>query len=218
VTGQLLHRYDFPREHEHDGYGPDLIQETLEQYPACEIFACGPLTSVGRFLTHHRDVRVKRATMQGGFCGYNVHSRDVVTLEKFVGKTTVPTFNLNGDPGGARAFLDANISDRRFVGKHLCHTIVYDRDRHCAIPPARNRAHALFIEGMGKYLAKHKGGKKFHDPLAAVAHVHPEIFSWATGTLFREHGEWGTELADEGDRIAIDVDRKTFWQHIVNFT
>ena len=218
VHRQLLHRYDFPREHKHDGYGPDLIEQTLEQYPASEVFACGPLNSVGRFFKEHPEVHLGRATMQGGFCGYDVHGQDVVTLEKFAGKKTVGTFNLNGDVGGACAFLDANINDRRFVGKHLCHTIVYDRDRHQQMSTARNRAHALFIEGMGKYLAKHKGGKKFHDPLAAVAHMHPEIFTWVTGRLFRERGEWGTELAEEGDQIAIDVDRDAFWKHIVSFS
>ena len=83
---------------------------------------------------------------------------------------------------------------------------------------ARNRAHALLREGMNLYLARHSDGKKFHDPLAAVAHVHPEVFTWVTGRLFKEHGEWGTRLAEEGDQIAIDVDRDAFWEHIVSFS
>ena len=218
VHVEILERYDSPRELEHDGHGPELIEQTLEQYPACQIFACGPLNSVGRFFKEHPDVPLGRATMQGGFCGYDVHGHDVVTLEKFIGKTTVATFNLNGDLKAVRAFLDARIEDRRFVGKNLCHTIVYDVDRHQQMSTPRNRAHALFLEGMNLYLEKHPDGKKFHDPLAAVAHLHPEIFTWVTGRLFRQRGGWGTEPAEEGDRIAIDVDRKVFWEHIGNST
>lgn len=218
VHVEILRKYGHPGECDHDGYGPELIEQTLEQHPACQIFACGPLNSVGRFFKKHADVSLGRATMQGGFCGYDVHGQDVVRLEKFIGKTTVPTFNLNGDVKAARAFLDARIEDRRFVGKHLCHTIVYDEHRHQQMSTARNRAHALFVEGMSLYLARHPDGKKFHDPLAAVAHLHPEIFTWITGKLFRRRGEWGTEAAEEGDRIAIDVDREAFWRHIANFT
>jgi inosine-uridine nucleoside N-ribohydrolase len=220
VHTRILEQYKFPPRLENDGYGPELIEQTLEHYPNCEIFACGPLNSVGRYLKDHPDAHFERATMQGGFCGYGVHGREVVTLKKFLGKTTVATFNLNTDKGGARAFLEANIDDRRFVGKHLCHTIVYNCHRHEQVPVhPRNRAHALFIEAMSMYLEKHQEGKKFHDPLAAVAHVFPEIFTWVTGRLYKDRGEWGTELWPQKgpDQIAIDVDRDAFWERITTF-
>ena len=214
----LLHRYDFPRELPHDGYGPDLIEQTMQQYPACEVFACGPLNSVGSFVAEHPDAQLACATMQGGFCSYDVHGLNVAKLEKFAGKRTVGTFNLNGDVRGARAFLGANIQVRRFVGKHLCHTIVYDRQRYHQIQDTRNGAQALFAEAMSKYLARNKKGKVLHDVVAAVAHMHPEIFTWITGRLYRDRGEWGTELAEEGDLIAVDVDRDAFWVHIASFS
>jgi pyrimidine-specific ribonucleoside hydrolase len=75
-----------------------------------------------------------------------------------------------------------------------------------------NMAMELFREGMGMYLSKHSE-KKFHDPTAAVCHKHPEIGTWIDGTLYREHGKWGTLLGGK-DKMLVDIDREKLWQYI----
>jgi hypothetical protein len=156
--------------------------------------------------------------MQGGFLSYDLSDPAGTApwpkIEKFRGLRTCPTFNLNGDVNGAQAFLAANI-ERRFVGKNVCHTIVYDKDRHrniCAVPSS-NRATELFREGMDLYLQIHDS-KKFHDPSAAVCHLHPEIASWFKGSLYREKGNWGTYFKEDGDDICVTLDYEVMWKYI----
>ncbi len=81
------------------------------------------------------DARVpRRVTMQGGFLGYHLHA-PMVCLPEFENREWVPTFNLNGDRKGAAVLTAAPIADRRFVGKNVCHTIVYDAVVHATMPP-----------------------------------------------------------------------------------
>jgi inosine-uridine nucleoside N-ribohydrolase len=98
------------------------------------------------------------------------------------------------------------------VGKNVCHTVPYNRDIHNIITsvPAKNRAAQLFREGMDMYLAKHDH-KLFHDPTAAACHLHPEIGTWVSGTLYRENGGWGTRIGGH-DQMLVDVSRDRLWQ------
>ena len=80
-------------------------------------------------------------------------------------------------------------------------------------PP--NRAGELFLEGMKLYLDKHDS-KKFHDPVAAVCHIHPEIGTWFKGTPYRDKGKWGIVSGGNSD-ILVDIDREKFWKHIYEF-
>lgn len=209
----ILNRYQWPHRVKPDGRGGEIIADTMSKYPDCEFFVCGPLESVGDYIRQHPDHPQLKATMQGGFVGYHLH-RPAVTLEKFEGKDTVPTFNLNGDVESGKLFAADPKITRRFVGKNVCHTIVYNKDIQLEHEKheAKGRAGMLFREAMRMYLDEH-WDKKFHDPAAAVCHLHPEIGTWIKGDLFRQKGGWGTRLGGNDDML-VDIDREKLWQHI----
>jgi len=141
----------------------------------------------------------------------------VPQLDKFKGRKTCATFNLNGDVNGATAFLSANIQERYFIGKNVCHTIIYDTEIHKRIlqTSPKDRASELLREGMGMYLNAHPSGKKFHDPSAAVCHLHPDIATWVNAKLYREKGEWGAKIDGQTkDQIAVNIDYDRLWDYI----
>lgn len=216
VHVDVLQKYQWPRRLDPDGYGPEILRDTLAKYPGAEWFIIGPLQSIGGYLANAPPTLPKRATMQGGFVGYHLHAPPV-RLDKFEGLETIATFNLNGDVKGAQRFL-AEDFPRSFVGKNVCHTMVYDRsvlDRHLDHPP-QSRAMELFLEAMKLYL-EHSPEKMFHDPTAAVCHLHPEIGTWIPGELFREKGGWGTRPGGK-DQMLVDLDREAVWRHIFTGT
>lgn len=198
----------------HDGLGEVVIKYVLKEYPDCELFIIGPVTSVGKYLKDNPSA-FERSTMQGGFLGYHQHNVPCEKLAKFEGLESVPTFNLNGDRNGAETYSEADISERRWVGKHVCHTIVYNSEIHARLKP-KDRPSELFKEGMDIYLASHPE-KKFHDPTAAVCHVYPEIGTWVRGKTVKKGSGWGTDL-NGSDYIIADVDRTKLWDHICNFS
>jgi pyrimidine-specific ribonucleoside hydrolase len=108
--------------------------------------------------------------------------------------------------------LAAPIPERRFVGKNVCHTLLYDRDLHATMPAAdpHSPAQVLFMAGMEAYLKMHDV-KKWHDPTAAACHLHPEIGTWARGRVMKIEGGWGTVADDTGDLVLADVDRDRLW-------
>jgi len=78
------------------------------------------------------------------------------------------------------------------------------------------------------YMQKRKhrdGGKKFHDILAAVAHLHDDALLWTRGFLHRERGQWGTDVGPFLDRekydancmISIDYNWSLdkIWKHVI---
>jgi inosine-uridine nucleoside N-ribohydrolase len=207
---ELLDRLGLPREADHDGRGDDVIAETLRRHPGCDFFVIGPCTSTGRYLRRPDAVVPARLTMQGGFLGYHLHAPSV-RLPQFAGREWVPTFNLNGDRKGADVLMAAPIADRRFVGKNVCHTIVYDQAIHDGMrAEPHNAAAELFMLGMNAYLKTHHE-KKWHDPTAAVCHLHPEIGTWFRGRVRRVEAGWGTVADPEGDHVLADVDREALW-------
>jgi inosine-uridine nucleoside N-ribohydrolase len=156
-----------------------------------------PLKNLGAAIklgeTTGRPLRVGRWVAQGGFAGEGVVPSEQ-QLDKFKGKVTSPTYNLNGDVKAALAALVfPGIGVRRFVFKNVCHGVVYDRalhDRFTAVKD-RSRSLALVWKGMEAYLAEHPAGKAFHDPLAACCAIDESIGTWAEVELYRERGEWG---------------------------
>jgi pyrimidine-specific ribonucleoside hydrolase len=208
---ELLDRFAFPREASHDGPGHEVIAATLAKHSACEFLVIGPCTSTARYLSRPDAVVPRRLTMQGGFLGYNLYTPKV-RLPQFEGKTWMPTFNLNGDRKGAEVLLKAPIPDRRFVGKNVCHTLLYDRAMHVMMPAADpdRLATVLFMEGMQSYL-KHHEEKKWHDPAAAACHLHPEIGTWLRGRVTKVDAGWGTVADESGDLILADIDRDALW-------
>ena len=77
----------------------------------------------------------------------------------------------------------------------------------------KSSAYAIFEKAMTMYLEKH-GEKKFHDPCAAVCHLHPEIANWVKGKLRYEKGKWTTDISDPEDEIIANIDYDLFWKHI----
>jgi inosine-uridine nucleoside N-ribohydrolase len=209
---EVLDRFGFPREADHDGPGHEVLAAVMASHPGCEFLVIGPCTSTARYLARPDAIVPRRLTMQGGFLGYHLHAPKV-RLPEFEGKTWMPTFNLNGDRKGAEILLKAPIPERRFVGKNVCHTLLYDRAFHATMPPAdaASSAAVLFMAGMAAYLAKHDE-KKWHDPTAAACHLHPEIGTWVRGRVERIEGGWGTIADEGGDRILADIDREALWE------
>jgi inosine-uridine nucleoside N-ribohydrolase len=208
---ELLDRLGFPREAGHDGPGHEVIATVMKEHPGCELLVIGPCTSTAHYLPRPDAVVPRRLTMQGGFLGYHLHAPRV-RLPEFEGKTWMPTFNLNGDRKGAEILLKTPIPERRFVGKNVCHTLLYDRAFHATMPAAdpANPAAVLFMQAMGMYLEKHEA-KKWHDPTAAACHLHPEIGTWVRGRVSRIEGGWGTVADEAGDLILADIDREALW-------
>ena len=162
--------------------------------------------------------RLGRLVIQGGFAGEGVVP-PALQLEKFRGRVTCPTFNLNGDPKSALlALAHPAIAQRRLVAKNVCHGVVYDAALHARVGEARERSRSLALiwAGMDHYLRHRPGGKIFHDPLAACCAIDPSIATWAEVEVFRERGEWGSRLSPgTGTSIIIDLDRERFVQTLV---
>ena len=204
---ELLNKYQYTGTEKHDGLGSQLLFDILKTEENIEYFGCGPLDSIGavfgdkfyleRDLVHAAPYP-KKVTVQGGYVSYEYLEKHGITpqvkLDKFVGKEFVPTFNLCGNVDAAKHVLEMPI-EKRFISKNVCHTIVYENTMHavmCSVRP-KSRAGELLREVMGMYLKNHPNGKKFHDPAAAVCHLHPEIGTWVKGRLvYGCGGKWGT--------------------------
>jgi pyrimidine-specific ribonucleoside hydrolase len=177
----------------------------------------GPPKNLGNTLelAHSRGtpLSIGRWVAQGGFAGEGVVPPDR-QLAKFRGLTICPSFNLNGAPQAVLAALAApEIGRRRFVSKNVCHGVIYDRAMHERFSAAatRRRSIELVHKAMGRYLARHSGGKAFHDPLAAACAIDESIADWAEIKLYRERGAWGSRLSPStGTRIIISYDHERF--------
>jgi hypothetical protein len=73
------------------------------------------------------------------------------------------------------------------------------------------------MEAMGLYLERHES-KKFHDPTAAVCHLHPEIGEWVRGVVKKIESGWGVTPDESGDWMLGDIDRELLWDHITNWS
>ena len=218
VHEKFLRRYGHPLREAPDSVGSAVIHITKQAYPDAELFVCGPPQNVGRYLEEFPDTPFRAVTIQGGFVPYSVHTYDVPRLDKFEGRETVATFNLNGDPKAGEKLIQSG-SPLRMVGKNVCHTIVYDKERHRYVQEVAptSRAGELFREVMSMYLENHTD-KKFHDPTAAVCMRHPEIGTWVMGHPYRTLGRWGTRPDPVGHPCLVDVDRTALWEHIRSMT
>jgi pyrimidine-specific ribonucleoside hydrolase len=200
-----------------DGNGPDVLWQA--HYGTVHGFKiiCG--ASLGNLYAYsQRYVLIPEAVIQGGFAGDNVMPPELV-LPKFKGKTTCPTFNLNGDVPAALGVLASDkILRRTFVSKNVCHGVVYDSAMHEYMQPYKNNnpGLSLMIDGMDHYLKRHPSGKAFHDPLAAAVAIDPSVCQFADVELYRHKGEWGSKESDKPNaRISISVDMDKFRKVIV---
>jgi pyrimidine-specific ribonucleoside hydrolase len=212
----LLDKYGYSKEAKPDGLGVDILRQ-VHTADDDQLFIIGPAASLGAYLKKYPSASFGRSTMQGGFLPYSAHDHECVKYDKFVGKAWVPTFNMNGDRPGALAFINgARIPNRQFVGKNVCHTVLYGIQQLENMATPKDRAGELFIEGMVNYL-EHHDVKKFHDPTAACCHLHPEIGTWVRGKPCKMESGWSTEVRDDGDNVLAAIDYDKLWENICNW-
>lgn len=176
-----------------------------------------PLKNIGKAMEF--GFRVGRWVAQGGFAGEGVVPPEK-QLEKFRGMRTCPTYNFNGDPKSAlRALEYEGIGHRRLVSKNVCHGVFCNAELNRRIGGKQAPHLQLIHRGTEAYLAKHSGGKKFHDPLAACCALTPEIGEWAEVKLFREKGQWGSILSPGSNTwIIVDYDHERFVETLTEVT
>jgi len=213
----LLQRYGKPLHAEADVSGIDVVYSIMEDDTRedVEAFVIGPVTSVGTYLGSEwaKDWPFSRTTMQGGFVPYSVY-RPQITLDKFEDKAWMPTFNLNADRPNGQRFLSAAMP-RQMVGKNVCHTVQFDRKRFARFGKPINAASELFCEAARLYFEGHDS-KAFHDPTAAVCHLHPEVGLWMDGKTVKRESGWTTVPGE--DKVLVDLDHEVMWSHLENWT
>ncbi len=174
----------------------DVLARVLDEHTTYVTGAA--LKNLGATIARLGDaLRIGRHVCQGGFAGEGVVPPER-QLAKFRGRTTCPSFNLNGDVEAVFAALGhRGIAERRFVSKNVCHGVIYDHALHERVGAVveRSRSLQLIHQGMTVYLRDHRGGKAFHDPLAACCAIDGAIGEWAEVEIYRERGEWGARLA-----------------------
>lgn len=192
-----------------DDVAHNVLAEAIQQWPRLTLVTGGPLGNVGALLTHHPELRLPTVVIQGGFAGDPVVPPEW-RLEKFLGRETCPTYNLNGDPAAATMVLVEPIVGKRYlVSKNVCHGVVYDAAMHARLDPHRDAHPGLTLvhEGMQVYLRNRPEGKKFHDPLAAMVALDREVCVYREVEMYRVKGEWGARLSP-GTNTFISV-----WAH-----
>ncbi len=194
-----------------DGLGSCVLQDIFHSYPTTIIITGASLGNISSLL--NTGVIVRSMFIQGGFAGDSVVPPEY-RLEKFKGKETCPTFNLNGDVPAAKDVLsNQRVLERHLISKNVCHGVVYDSKMHERMMDVWeiNPGFEMMREGMAKYLLKHPNGKAFHDPLAACTAIDPGICEFREVEIYREKGEWGSKLASGTNNfISIHYDRDRF--------
>jgi pyrimidine-specific ribonucleoside hydrolase len=233
----ISHSVGRPHYDSGDGYGKDIIAEAMSKYPDSQWLVIGPPSNIGRYL-EEGGTPPEKCMMQGGFLGYHFHEYAKYKLDKFEGKTWVPTFNMNGDRKGTISLLESNI-ERRFCGKNVCHSVVFSRDQYKDFNKNKNEASHMFCTAaeslIGRFNKENLFGKpshggyswgqkeevkyekKFHDPVAAVCMLHPEIGQWVKGKVQKIEGGWGTLPDENGDNVLAELDRDKFWDYLRKF-
>lgn len=187
-----------------------LIYDTVAQYPNLTVITGGPLKNM-RACIENYGLNLSEIVVQGGFAGDNVVAGED-RLEKFKGKITCPTFNLNGDIEGAKLVIaHAGFVKKFFVSKNVCHGVVYDDAFHERLREDKHRklSNKIIWECMDKYPTK---GKKLHDPLAAACLIDRSVCQFTEVEVFRQKGEWGSNLKDGTNTyISTKVDQEKFY-------
>jgi len=217
----LMNKYSYPIDQGvPDGDSVKIIKEVLTD--DTEILIIGPATNIGNYLSNWLkawETIPNKVTFQGGFCPYSVY-QPTVTLDKFEGQEHIPSFNPNGDRD-AFLFVKQHCPDLKFVPKNVCHTIEFtpdkvhrpiDRTIQCHGGPHPEVAAFLYEDLANLYFAKHTE-KKFHDPTAAVCHLHPGVGVWVGGTV-EKLGSGYTTVSHNTNLVLVDVDRDRLWQHL----
>jgi len=194
-----------------DDIGAIILKNMVDTHSNLNIVCGASLGNIGVLLDTNSNI--PKLVVQGGFAGDNIVAPEDV-LDKFKGKTTCPTFNLNGDVQSALKVLNSiNINERWFVSKNVCHGVKYDMHMHnfMKLHKHKNPGLDLIYNGMSKYLEKKPGGKAFHDPLAACCAINPDICKFEDVELYRQKGEWGSRKSyNHNAKISVRVDIDKF--------
>ena len=157
---------------EPDGSAVEVIHAAIAA-GATSLITGAALTNIHAALVAWQGpVLLKEWTCQGGFAGDNVVPPEH-RLPKFEGRTTCPTFNLNGDTKAALALVaTSRIKAKRFVTKNVCHGIFYDRAMHERIANGAHDGLDLLKDGMRVYFNKHWLSDVFVSAVLAAVLVH----------------------------------------------
>ena len=196
---------------EPDGLGFEIINDAILKFPDLTIVCGASLGNIANVLDSLTNIN--NIVVQGGFAGDNIMPPELI-LEKFKGKITCPTFNLNGDvPAALKVVSTELIKNKTFVSKNVCHGVVYNNEMHDFIRKFkdRNLGLNLLFQGMDFYLSRNSNGKAFHDPLAACVAINNDVCSFENVDLYRSKGEWGANLSHLSNiKISIKVDMDKF--------
>lgn len=175
---------------EADDTAAKIMTETLHQFPDCTLLTGAALTNPHSLW--ETGVFFDRWFCQGGFAGDNIVPKEH-RLEKFNGKLTCATFNLNGNPLAAEKLLSIPMTERRLISKNVCHAAIFTKKDAEMFMPFRNNN-----KGLNLFLkAVELKEKALHDTVAALLAIDPSKAVWAEAIPYRKRGEWGSQKVEE---------------------
>jgi pyrimidine-specific ribonucleoside hydrolase len=177
-------------ESEADDTAANVMNETLHQFPNCTLLTGAALTNPHSLW--ETGVFFDRWFCQGGFAGDNIVPKEY-RLEKFDGKITCATFNLNGNPLAAEKLLSIPMTERRMISKNVCHAAVFTKKDAEILIPFRNENKGLKLFLKAVELKE----KALHDTVAALLAIDPTKAAWAGVIPYRQRGEWGSREVKE---------------------
>lgn len=175
---------------EADDTAANIMNETLHQFPDCTLLTGAALTNPHALL--ETGVFFDRWFCQGGFAGDNIIPKEN-RLEKFDGKLTCATFNLNGNPLAAEKLLLITMTERRLISKNVCHAAIFTKKDAEMLVPFRNNNKGLDLFLKAVELKE----KALHDTVAALLAIDPSKAVWAEVIPYRKRGEWGSQKVQE---------------------
>ncbi|WP_210151282.1 nucleoside hydrolase [Chryseobacterium scophthalmum] len=175
---------------EADDTAANIMTETLRQFPDCTLLTGAALTNPYSLL--ETGVFFDRWFCQGGFAGDNIIPKEN-RLEKFDGKLTCATFNLNGNPLAAEKLLSISMTERRLISKNVCHAAIFTKKDAEMLVPFRNHNKGLDLFLKAVELKE----KALHDTVAALLAIDPLKAVWAEVIPYRKRGEWGSQKVQE---------------------
>lgn len=175
---------------EADDTAANIMTETLYQFPDCTLLTGAALTNPHALL--ETGVFFDRWFCQGGFAGDNIIPKEN-RLEKFDGKLTCATFNLNGNPLAAEKLLSISITERRLISKNVCHAAIFTKKDAEMLVPFRNNNKGLDLFLKAVELKE----KALHDTVAALLAIDPSKAVWTEVIPYRQRGEWGCHKVQE---------------------
>jgi len=196
--------------------GENIICQIRNSYSDIKILSGAPLGVIHKACLLNESNIINEIVIQGGFAGDNIVPPEFV-LDKFKGKITCPTFNLNGAIDAALYISNGNgvniFKKQYFVSKNVCHGVCYNQTMHEKLKLYKDKRIGLNLiySGMEKYLEKHPNGKLFHDPLAACCLINKNVCNFVEGRLYRENGEWGFKQTDNTNQyISVSLNNNEF--------